>query len=164
MTVLKDPVKNLAKIADFDGSGYLEVWTSIRDGGADGILTDTPVHTPITATGIETPELVPGPAYYRLKLGALRPSIEGRIVIPASGTVRVMDVIAASILVPEDTPAQLVVQAVEAYLAANPPGGGGGLTEEVADTLYAPVSGSGSPAAALTTATGRAIAFAVALG
>ena len=40
MTVLKDPVKNLAKIADFDGSGYLEVWTSIRDGGADGILTD----------------------------------------------------------------------------------------------------------------------------
>ncbi|WP_155290219.1 hypothetical protein [Rhodococcoides fascians] len=133
-------MKNLAKIADFDGSGYLEVWTSIRDGGADGILTDTPVHTPITSTGIETPDLVPGPAYYRLKLGALRPSIEGRIVIPANGPARVMDVIAASILIPEDSPAQLISQVVQAYLAANPPSGGGGLTEEEADALYAPVS------------------------
>ena len=139
MTVLRDPVKNLAKIADFDGSGYLEVWTSIRDGGADGILTDTPVHTPITSTGIETPDLIPGPAYYRLKLGALRQSIEGRCIIPTSGPARVMDVIASSILVPEDTPAELVVQAVQAYLAANPPsGGGGGLTKEEADQSYAP--------------------------
>ncbi|MFI7168534.1 hypothetical protein [Rhodococcoides fascians] len=163
MTVLKDPVKNLAKIADFDGSGYLEVWTSIRDGGADGILTDTPVHTPITSTGIETPDLVPGPAYYRLKLGALRPSIEGRIVIPATGPARVMDVIAASILIPEDTPAQLISQVVQAYLAANPPsGGGGGLTKEEADQSYAPVSGAGSPAAEAQTAFGKSLALTIA--
>ena len=34
----------------------------------------------------------------------------------------------------------------------------------VGDATYAPQSGTGSPAAALTTATGRAIAFAIALG
>lgn len=121
MTVLSDPVKNIAGVADVDGSGYFEVWTSVRDGGADGILTDTPVRVPITSEGITTPELKPGPAYYRLKLGSMRQSIEGRITIPATGTVRVMDVIAASILIPEDTPAQLVIQAVQSYLAANPP-------------------------------------------
>jgi hypothetical protein len=156
MTVLSDPVKNLAKIADFDGSGYLEVWTSIRDGGADGILTDTPVHTPITATGIETPDLIPGPAYYRLKLGALRQSIEGRCIIPTSGPARVMDVIAASILVPEDTPAELVVQAVQAYLLANPPSVEGGLTEDEANALYAPQSVVAVAVAAAADAASRA--------
>ncbi|MGV8875506.1 MAG: SGNH/GDSL hydrolase family protein [Rhodococcus sp. (in: high G+C Gram-positive bacteria)] len=142
MTVLSDPVKTLAKIADFDGSGYLEVWTSIRDGGADGILTDTPVHVPITSTGITTPDLIPGPAFYRLKLGALRQSIEGRIVIPASGPARVMDVIAASILIPEDTPAQLIVQAVQSYLSANPPAGSElpeYLEQTALDASYAPL-------------------------
>ncbi|WP_179273097.1 MULTISPECIES: SGNH/GDSL hydrolase family protein [unclassified Rhodococcus (in: high G+C Gram-positive bacteria)] len=120
MTVLSDPVKNLAKIADFDGSGYLEVWTSIRDGGADGILTDDPVHVPITSTGITTPDLIPGPAFFRLKPGAMRRSIEGRIVIPDTATARVMDVIAAAVLVPEDTPADLIARATEAYFATNP--------------------------------------------
>ncbi|WP_052067993.1 hypothetical protein [Rhodococcoides fascians] len=132
MTVLKDPVKNLAKAADVDGSGYLEVWTSVRDGGVDGILTDTPVRTPITSAGIETPDLVPGPAFFRLKLGSMRQSIEGRITIPPTGPARVMDVIAASILIPPDTPAQLVVQAVQSYLAANPVEGGGLSVEQIA--------------------------------
>ncbi|WP_032376760.1 SGNH/GDSL hydrolase family protein [Rhodococcoides fascians] len=120
MTVLSDPVKNLAKLADFDGSGYLEVWTSIRDGGADGILTDKPVHVPITAAGITTPDLVPGPAFFRLKLGALRQSIDGRCIIPASDA-RVMDVITPALLIPDDTPADLIARAVTAYLASTPP-------------------------------------------
>ncbi|OZF33211.1 hypothetical protein CH296_11285 [Rhodococcus sp. 14-2496-1d] len=120
MTVLSDPVKNLAKIADFDGSGYLDVWTSIRDGGADGILTDKPVHVPITSTGITTPDLVPGPAFFRLKLGAMRQSIEGRCIIPATDG-RVMDVITAALLIPDDTPADLIARAVTAYLASTPP-------------------------------------------
>lgn len=38
------------------------------------------------------------------------------------------------------------------------------VTQATADANYAPVSGTGSPAAALTTATGRAVAFAIALG
>ncbi|WP_407726261.1 hypothetical protein ACJEDT_13160 [Rhodococcoides fascians] len=38
------------------------------------------------------------------------------------------------------------------------------LKKDSLDGSYAPVSGDGSPAQTLTTATGRAIAFAVALG
>jgi hypothetical protein len=40
----------------------------------------------------------------------------------------------------------------------------GTVTKTALDATYAPQSGTGSPEAALTTATGRAIAFAIALG
>ncbi|MDF3280500.1 hypothetical protein [Gordonia sp. N1V] len=78
--------------------------------------------------------------------------------------------------VPATAPASTITAAVNAYLASHP---NGLLTQAVADASYAPVSGAGSPAAAvtlaaahadsgdaatLTTATGRAIAFAIALG
>ncbi|ROZ49401.1 hypothetical protein EEB13_05625 [Rhodococcus sp. WS3] len=54
--------------------------------------------------------------------------------------------------------AELVVSETETAAAVT------SRIREVGDGTYAPGSGAGSPAAALTTATGRAIAFAVALG
>ena len=83
--------------------------------------------------------------------------------IDADGTVHLTD----GSTVVWDLPPAVVDDALVAELVASETETKTAIDERVravGDGTYAPGSGAGSPAAALTTATGRAIAFAVALG
>lgn len=131
----------------------------MRDAGA---LTLAPIPDPVTVTGGEMSTDIP-PGLYEVTIrltyttagGQTRANSDGgvivRISVPESGNHRLRELIAMG-SVPKP-PATWFDIASSTF-----------LSQAVADANYAPVSGTGSPAAALTTATGRAVAFAIALG
>jgi hypothetical protein len=160
MTTLRDKLIDGAKGGAADTIRFTP--DTARTAGTDGVVGPVPVPASIdSSTGLfTTPELVPGPYVVRIKWRSIALAEEYRIAVPDTGTnIELWPLIREYVALPPDTPMELLSK----YFAENPVNVGG-LTEEVADTRYAPQSGEGSPAETLTTATGRAIAFAVALG
>jgi hypothetical protein len=95
---------------------------------AGGVVLDKVVAVPITDGQLETEDMEPGPAtvYITGKPSIRTPVFD--IVIPAGAAdveVQLWDLIAASVLIPDKTPPQLVIEAVQAYLTANPIEGAG---------------------------------------
>lgn len=136
MTTLRDKLIDGAKGGAAETIRFTPV--TARTAGADGIVGPTPVPASIDpTTGLfTTPELVPGPYVVRIKWRSIAMGEEYRIAVPDTGTnLGLWPLIAAYIQLPPDTPMELLAK----YFEANPVNVGG-LTEEVADTRYAPVS------------------------
>lgn len=76
MVIIKDTLVDLVGDADWDPKAYAEIWSTdeLRDSGGTTV-TDKRRQIPITAEGLETPELAAGTAFIRLHLGTLRPSL-----------------------------------------------------------------------------------------
>lgn len=176
VTALVDP----SGAADYGPDAYVEIWSQLPVGAGGTIATDKPLRVPVTLTGLSTPPIRAGNYLIRIKLASSRTALGPYpFTMPdGDGTTELWPLIAAGVNIPSDTPIQKIQEALAAYLVANPIDGGGLTVEQIAaaaantstplgQTLaqsYAPQSGDGSPAQTLTTATGRAIAFAVALG
>ncbi|WP_285189971.1 hypothetical protein [Rhodococcus sp. MEB041] len=131
MTVISDNIKNIAQVPS--GSS---VWfsTDLRT-TATGIVESKQFEARPDAQGNITADLTPGPAKVRFA-GSLAGDL--RITVPASGPVTLRSLITAALLIPPDSPVELLQTAVELYLQENPIEGGGDLTKAVADQTYAP--------------------------
>lgn len=134
MTVINDNIKNIAGVPS--GSS---VWfsTDLRT-TASGIVEEKRVEVTPNAQGNITVDLTPGPAKVRFS-GMLAGDL--RITVPAEGPVTLRSLITAALLIPPDSPIELLQTAVELYLQENPIEGGGDLTKAVADQTYAPATG-----------------------
>ncbi|MFI7172288.1 hypothetical protein [Rhodococcoides fascians] len=169
VTALVDP----SGAADYGPDAYVEIWSQLPVGAGGTIATDKPLRVSVTASGLSTPPIRAGNYLIRMKLASSRTALGPYpFTMPdGDGTTELWPLIAAGVNIPGDTPIQKIQEALAAYLIANPIDGNGldqtavdTRVQTVGDTRYAPQSGDGSPAQTLTTATGRAIAFAVALG
>jgi hypothetical protein len=152
MTVVTQKLTNIAGVSRVTPVHFTS--PAVRTAGTNLVTEDVQVVNPVN--GVITVDLQPGPATVMLS------GREFVFTVPASGTPTLSTLIAAALGIPAGTPDVVVGAAVEAYLTLNPPSGGGGLTEEVASTLYAPVSGDGSPAAEAQTAFGKSLALTIA--
>lgn len=132
MTVITDNIKNIAQVPS--GSS---VWfsTDLRT-TAEGIVESRQHEASPDAQGNISIDLIPGPAKVRFA-GSLAGDL--RITVPASGPVTLRSLITAALLIPPDSPIELLQTAVELYLQENPIEGGGDLTKAVADQTYASI-------------------------
>ena len=171
MAIIKDSLVDLASQPDWSADAYAEIWSpdGLRDLGGDTV-TDKPLKVPITAEGLETEQLGAGPAIIRLHLGALRPSLGPYpIVVPDDTAEHRLVTLVGEYQPPDPLPTTLPINRVTGLSDAldeklSEADANATFAPQSGSTEYAPQSGTGSPAAALTTATGRAIAFAIALG
>ncbi|KIQ15346.1 hypothetical protein [Rhodococcus sp. MEB064] len=133
MTVITDNIKNIAQVPS--GSS---VWfsTDLRT-TATGIVESKQHEASPDAQGNISIDLIPGPAKVRFA-GSLAGDL--RITVPASGPVTLRSLITAALLIPPDSPIELLQTAVELYLQENPIEGGGDLTKAVADQTYVPLT------------------------
>ena len=147
----------------------------------DATKTVMPVHAEaaVTAGVVQEKDLNPGPYSVRIAIEGDAWFLETyQIIVPESGPVNLMDLVEETTEYQPPVVGAVTVLRNEVVAAADRVEGlstaqdaavadlvaPGTATKAVLDGTYAPGSGAGSPAAALTTATGRAIAFAVALG
>lgn len=137
VTALVDP----SGAADYGPDAYVEIWSALPVGAGGTIATDKPLRVPVTSTGLSTPPIRAGNYLIRIKLSQSRTALGPYpFTMPdGNGNTELWPLIAAGVNIPPDTPIQKIQEALAAYLTANPIEGGG-LTEEVADTRYAPVS------------------------
>ncbi|QTJ64963.1 hypothetical protein HYG77_04690 [Rhodococcus sp. ZPP] len=131
MVIIKDTLVDLVGDADWDPKAYAEIWSTdeLRDSGGTTV-TDKRRQIPITAEGLETPELAAGTAFIRLHLGTLRPSLGPyAITIPdTTGERRIVEL--RTELPPNaDPPTTIDATRVNGLPAA---------IEEVGNSIYAP--------------------------
>lgn len=130
MTVVTQKLTNIAGVSRVTPVHFTS--PAVRTSGTNLVTEDVQVVNPVN--GVITVDLQPGPASVMLS------GREFAFTVPAEGTPTLSTLIAAALGIPAGTPDVVVGAAVEAYLMLNPPSGGGGLTEEVADTRYVPFS------------------------
>ena len=129
MTTVTQKLTNIAGVSRVTPVHFTS--PAVRTAGPNLVTEDVQVVKPVN--GVITVDLQPGPASVMLS------GREFAFTVPAEGTPTLSTLITAALGIPAGTPDVVVGAAVEAYLELNPPGGGGGLTEEVADARYAPI-------------------------
>jgi hypothetical protein len=139
MTVISSVIEDVA-----GNNRTRSIWIRARELRANGtaLVDTTRFEVRPNSSGVfTTPDLAPGPAQ------VIVDSKTVTITIPNSGPVTWYSVLSAGIGVPPGTPADAIAAAVTAYLAANPPSGGGSsltITDNNDGTLTLNDGGSGA--------------------